>query len=197
MQDEELLGLEKKIESSKRMSSIEFIGWAIFIAGMLFYLDIWLSGIYKERVNNRAASEFPVVVHTDADKAVLCKAWKTCEEMSKALVYEARGEGRRGMKAVAFVIQNRAEHNKWPNTVVEVIHQPKQFSFLADWKKQRTPSEKDWTTARAVAYNVLHNKVEDITGGATHYTEKSIQRSWMKNLEMVGVIGNHKFFRGG
>jgi len=193
VQDEELLELEKKIEASKRMSSIEFIGWAIFIAGMLFYLDIWLSGIYKERV---AASEFPIVVHTDADKAVLCKAWKTCEEMSKALVYEARGEGRTGMKAVAFVIQNRTEHNKWPNTVVEVIHQPKQFSFLADWRKQRTPSEKDWTTARAVAYNVLHKRVEDTTGGATHYTEKSIQRSWMKNLEYVTTINNHKFFRG-
>ena len=83
MQDEELLELEKKIEASKRMSSIEFIGWAIFVAGMLFYFDIWLSGIYKERVNNRVASEFPIVVHTDADKAVLCKAWKTCEGMRR------------------------------------------------------------------------------------------------------------------
>lgn len=196
MQDEEIQELEKKIEALKRMSNIEIIGWAIVIAGVLFYLDIWLSGIYNERANNRVSSELPVIVHTDADKAILCKAWKECEEMSRALVYEARGEGREGMKAVAFVIQNRAEHDKWPNTVAEVIHQPKQFSFLSDWDKQRTPSQKDWTTARAVAYNVLHKRVEDITGGATHYTEKSVQRSWMKNLELVGVIGRHKFFKG-
>lgn len=80
MQDEELLELEKKIEVSKRMSGVEFIGWVVFIAGMLFYLDIWLSGIYKEMVHSRVASEFPIVVHTDADKAILCKAWKTCNE---------------------------------------------------------------------------------------------------------------------
>lgn len=174
------------------MSGLEAVCWSVLVGGLLFFLDVWLTSLYKE---NAPVKQIPVVEHTDEEKAILCKAWKTCEEMSKALVYESRGEGREGMKAVAFVIQNRVEHKRWPNTVKDVIHQPKQFSFLSDWHKQRTPTQKDWTTARAVAYSVLHKKVEDITGGATHYTEKTIQRSWMKNLELVGVIGRHKFMR--
>lgn len=196
MNDQELEKLEKKIEQSKQLSDIEFIGWAIFIAGMMFYLDIWLTSLHKqEPVRQGPVQQIPIIKHTDREKAVLCKAWDDCNEMSRALVYESRGEGREGMKAVAFVIQNRVEHKNWPNSVVEVIYQPKQFSFLQDYRKQKTPTEKDWTTARAVAYNVLLDKVEDITDGATHYTEKSIQRSWMSKLEMVGVIGNHKFMK--
>lgn len=44
------------------------------------------------------------------------------------LYHEARGEGRRGMKAVLEVIFNRAISDRWPQTVKEVIYAPGQFA---------------------------------------------------------------------
>lgn len=193
MQDEELLELEKRIESSKRMSDIEFIGWSIALAGILFFLDAWLSELLTAK---KADEPVPIVERTDQEKETLCRAWKDCEHLAKAVVYESRGEGRLGMKAVAYVIVNRKEHKHWPDTIEDVIHQPNQFAFLKDWNKQVTPTQKDWTLGRVVSYNVLKGIADDPTNGATHYTEKSVYRKWMNNLEYVTTIQNHKFFKG-
>ena len=117
-------------------------------------------------------------------------------KLSEAVVWESRSEPVEGRRLVAQVILNRVHHKSWPNTVEEVIHQPKQFSYLMDMHLQRTPTQKDWTEARATAYNVLHGLIPDESQGATHYTEKSVNRSWMKNLKYIATIGQHKFFKG-
>lgn len=79
---------------NNKMSDTEALCWAFLLACAFFFLDVWVSGIYRE--HSQGVKQYPpapehVFQHTDADKAVLCKAWKTCEEMSRALVYEARG----------------------------------------------------------------------------------------------------------
>ena len=117
-------------------------------------------------------------------------------KLAGAVVWESRSEPLEGRRLVAQVIMNRVHHKNWTNTVEEVIHQRKQFSYLQDKHKQRTPTQKDWTEARATAYNVLHGLVPDESQGATHYTEKSVNRSWMENLEYVTTVNNHKFYRG-
>lgn len=179
--------------SKERMSDLEFVGWSVVVAGILFFLDIWLSDLFFSKKHEEP---IPIVQHTDGQKEILCLAWKDCEHLAQAVVYESRGEGRIGMKAVAYVIVNRKEHKYWPNTIQDVIHQPHQFSFLKDWNRQKSPTKDDWTLGRAVSYNVLKGIVDDPTNGATHYTEKGISRKWMSGLEYVTTIQNHKFFKG-
>jgi len=179
------------------LSTIEFICLSIILGGLLFFLDVWLSNVYEQSHRIKQLPPDPNgFQHTREEKAILCTGWPTCMKLAEAVTYEARSEPLEGRRLVAQVIMNRVHHKSWPNTVEDVIHQRKQFSYLQDKHKQRTPTQKDWTEARATAYNVLHGLVPDESQGATHYTEKNVQRSWMKNLELIGVVGQHKFFRG-
>lgn len=174
------------------MSGLEAVCWSVLVGGLLFFLDVWLTSLYKE---NAPVKQVPVVEHTPREKAILCTGYPTCMKLSEAIVWESRSEPVEGRRLVAQVILNRVHHKNWPNTVEEVIHQPKQFSYLMDMHLQRTPTKEDWQNARTTAWNVLHGLVPDESQGATHYTEKTIQRSWMKNLELVGVVGRHKFMK--
>lgn len=181
---------------NNRMTSLEFICWSVFLGGALFFLDIWLSDMYEDHHKIKQLPPAPNgFQHSREEKAILCTGWPTCVKLSEAVVWESRSEPLEGRRLVAQVIMNRVNHKNWPNTVEEVIHQRKQFSYLQDKHLQRTPTRRDWTEARATAYNVLHGLIPDESQGATHYTEKSVQRSWMKNLEYVTTINNHKFYR--
>lgn len=55
------------------------------------------------------------------------QAEKYC--IMEALWYEARGEPALGILAVASVIENRKNHEYYPDTYCGVIHQHKQFSY--------------------------------------------------------------------
>lgn len=51
----------------------------------------------------------------------------TC--LAKAIYHEARGEGERGMFAVAAVIINRTNHQNFSSDICSVVHQRGQFTF--------------------------------------------------------------------
>ena len=124
-----------------------------------------------------------------------CKLSADCRKMSEALVYEARGEGVVGLTAVAQVIKNRADgDNRFPNTVVGVITQRSQFSYLQDMHKQLKPSQDSWTTARIVSYDILNGVTGSFVGEATHYHSMKVVPYWSKHLKYVAVVGNHKFY---
>ena len=182
-----------------KMSNTEALCWAFLLACGFFFLDVWLSGIYRE--HSQGVKQYPPAPehgfqHTREEKAILCTASEDCVKIAEVVVWESRSEPLEGQRLVAQVILNRVNHKSWPDNVKDVVHQPKQFSYLQDKHLQRTPTQKDWTEAQATAYNVWNGLVEDKSQGTTHYTEVSVQRSWMKNLELVGVVGRHKFFRG-
>lgn len=116
---------------------------------------------------------------------------------------EARGEGKKGMYAVACVIQKRAsERNLTP---AKVCHQPYQFSIWNAGKgKIKKESElyylwksKSMMYARELARTVCKGKSLDqkFTGNANHYCRKEINNYWTKKGTITKVIGNHKFFK--
>jgi len=116
---------------------------------------------------------------------------------------EARGEGKKGMYAVACVIQKRAsERNLTP---AKVCHQPYQFSIWNAGKgKIKKESElyylwksKSMMYARELARTVCKGKLLDqkFTGNANHYCRKEINNYWTKKGTITKVIGNHKFFK--
>ena len=60
-----------------------------------------------------------------------------------AMYYEARNQPIDGQLAVAQVIMNRVESPRYPDTVCEVVWQPKQFSFTHDGLPER-PKHHSW-----------------------------------------------------
>lgn len=141
------------------------------------------------------SEEVATLPATVSYKRSWCLESKPCKKMSEALVYEARGEGRRGMVAVATVIKNRAEgENRFPDTITGVIEQRAQFSYLKDMHKQKKPTNSDWNIAYNVSYDVLNNEVKSEVGSATHYHANYVSPRWSKHLGYVASVGNHKFY---
>lgn len=118
---------------------------------------------------------------------------------------EARGEGTRGMRAVAHVIVNRAkrENPAFGHGIRGVAMKRHQFACwsLADLKKARldgldpsAPDGRAWRQAVEIADHVLSGRDSDPTHGAVYYHARQVNPIWNRNLEQVAVIGSHLFY---
>lgn len=122
------------------------------------------------------------------------------ECLAVAIFFEARAEPSEGQFAVADVILNRVESDRWPDTICDVVFQPKQFSFTHDGKSDRMEkyAEKnvfEWRAmkeARRVAEIAFNSGYTDIT--STHYHALSVRPSWAKHYRKDKRIGNHIFY---
>lgn len=119
---------------------------------------------------------------------------------------EARGEGERGMRAVACVIANRVNIRRGGlDNPAAICLARKQFScWNADDPNlgllERAMREPDaaYMTAAALARSVVARDLGDITGGATHYFATTLRRRppWALGHEPCARIGNHEFYTG-
>ena len=128
---------------------------------------------------------------------------------------EARGEGERGMTAVAWVIRNRVEADLgndgkpdwWGEGYAGVILAPWQFSsfnandpnlpkLIALAQGGDAPM---WGSAKRVARDVIAGRCQDPTRGSTHYFNARVcgLPAWSKKMLLVAVVGNHRFYREG
>lgn len=115
---------------------------------------------------------------------------KKIECMAKNIYYEARGEGKIGMIAVAHVTVNRAKSSKFPSDVCEVVYQKGQFSWTKSYSKKRNPEQ--FEKAIEVAKLVLEGKTKDPTNGALYFHSVELEPMWNKPIK--AKIGNHLFF---
>lgn len=114
------------------------------------------------------------------------------ELMAKLIYAESRGEPYEGKVAVASVVLNRALSPSFPNTVQEVIYQPKAFSCVKNGHIAACPDKNCYDAV----YEAL--KGNDPTNEALYYYNPSISTcSWMKNKEKKDPksIGHHLFFK--
>jgi spore germination cell wall hydrolase CwlJ-like protein len=121
---------------------------------------------------------------------------------------EARGEPLLGKIAVAHVVNNRVKDNRWPNTMVDVCLQPKQFSCWNEndpnysiltrklWQIKSMDQTYSWKECLFAAVGVVRDYIKDLTEGANHYHTKSIHPSWADKMVKTVEIGNHIFYRG-
>ena len=122
------------------------------------------------------------------------------ECLAVVVFFEARDQPIEGQMAVAEVVMNRVESDRWPDTICGVVFQDKQFSFTHDGLSDKidTYSSKniiDWKAAlvaRAVALQVYEGGGTQIT--STHYHALSVSPSWTKHYKLDGRIGDHVFF---
>ena len=134
------------------------------------------------------------------------------------IYFEARSDNLAGQFAVADVAINRSLDRRYPNTICSVIKQGSmkdgkiygtyvrngvviqypscQFSWYCD-KKDDVPTEMlHWRKAQAVAYRMLFKQQHrGITEGATHYHATYVEPRWAADLQQVGQIGAHIFYR--
>jgi len=115
---------------------------------------------------------------------------------------EARGEPIEGKAAVADVILTRAADSRWPDSVVGVITQRWQFSAFnqSDPNVTKFPNPRgsaaEWMAFVECARVAMHALDKPPTGRADHYHAKSMAPfpKWTRQMQRVGVVGNHVFY---
>lgn len=174
--------------------SLRFITYSALLAVVFMKAT---SGLGLASVTDQELADIPTIWQPPSldERAGWCKRDKQCQTLAEAIVYEARGEIDTGKYAVAWVIRNRAEAKRWPDSIRKVILQYRQFSYLQDKHTQKAPTEKDWTTAYIVGYDVLNDQIQSPVQDATHYHSIKVYPKWAKELEVVARIDNHIFYR--
>lgn len=123
--------------------------------------------------------------------------------LTQAAYYEARGEGRDGMRAVTQVVLNRVRHPAFPKSVCSVVFQGAgrrtgcQFSFTCDGSMRGRVNQAAWNRAREIASAALSGAVYSQVGNATHFHTTGVAPGWRNSLVRVGQVGDHLFYRFG
>lgn len=113
------------------------------------------------------------------------------ERLMKIAMAEAESEGVEGKALVMLVVLNRVWSDDFPDTIEEVIFQPRQFSVVTEGGRYYT------TEPDAECYEALELVLSgwDESYGALYF-ESCAGSSWhSRNLEFVFEFGNHKFYR--
>jgi len=130
-------------------------------------------------------------------------ASRDLECLTQAAYYEARGEGRDGMRAVTQVVLNRVRHPAFPNSVCGVVFQGAgrrsgcQFSFTCDGSMRGAVNRAAWDRARDVASSALSGSVFGAVGNATFFHTTGVSPGWRNAMVRVNQVGDHLFYRFG
>ena len=133
--------------------------------------------------------------------------------MALNIYHEAKNQSMIGQIAVGLVTMNRVRDHRYPNTVCEVVYQGPsrpswkdpnkripirhkcQFSWYCDGKSDKARDQKAWWKAIEYARIVMSYRILDVTEGATHYHATYVSPNWAPQLDLVGRIGTHIFYR--
>ncbi|SHE43900.1 spore cortex-lytic enzyme [Seinonella peptonophila] len=110
--------------------------------------------------------------------------------MSNAVYGEARGEPYVGQVAVAAVILNRLESEKFPNSISSVIFQPGAFTAVADGQIWLTPN----ATAKRAVLDAIKGW-DPSTGCLYYFNPQTATSKWIWSRPQVKKIGKHIFCR--
>ena len=116
--------------------------------------------------------------------------------------HEARSDSMLGQYAVAHVVMNRVQSDRYPDNVCDVVHQGYskgkhkcQFSWYCDGKPDTPTEHRAWALASLVAYDVMIGTVPDVTDGATHYHATYVKPYWADHYTKTVQHGSHIFYK--
>ncbi|SMO35476.1 N-acetylmuramoyl-L-alanine amidase [Melghirimyces algeriensis] len=108
--------------------------------------------------------------------------------IAQAVYAEARGERYVGQVAVAAVILNRLESEKFPNSPSAIIFQPLAFEAVADGQIWLQPNQR----SKKAVYDAINGW--DPSGGALYYFNPDTATSdWIWGRPQIKRIGKHIF----
>lgn len=134
----------------------------------------------------------------EGNRRILCMEDSSCLKLAEVGYYEARGESDEGVMLVMKTVLNRVEHRRWRNSIIGVVHEPNQFSYLWDGSLKRAKnSPKQWDRMYQIAHKMLN---DDLTlpeewGNITHYHSTKVKPFWSKNYKRVALVGNHVAYK--
>lgn len=124
------------------------------------------------------------------------------------MFFEARGESKEGMQAVAAVVINRVNAKGYPADVCSVVFQSKQFSWThqqnvdtiqkileGDIKHLSNKDRQAYQQANLIAQKSDKELTEVLPKGVTHYHATYVKPQWSKFMKKVKKIGTHVFYR--
>ena len=129
--------------------------------------------------------------------------------MATNIYHEAKNQPMAGQIAVAQVVMNRVNDNRYPDNVCDVVKQGLtykngkvvlgkcQFSWYCDGKKDDVDKKSEkWRNSLRYASMVITNRVTlDITEGATHYHATYVRPAWARTKTKTVRINRHIFYR--
>lgn len=124
------------------------------------------------------------------------------------IYFEARGSTLADRAGVANVVINRMNDRRYPDTICGVVQQGNrdkdgnmlknqcQFSWYCDGNSD-VPQDIDmWIESQMLAWYMIEDgKYSGLTEGATHYHATYVKPGWRHDLQLVGRIGEHIFYR--
>ena len=121
--------------------------------------------------------------------------------LAQAIYFEARSEPTLGQIAVAGVVMNRVESQKYPDTICGVVFQNDhmknacQFSFACDGKADVARSPKHWRSAMQLAKAFMDGtKKAHVIREAMYYHADYVSPDWATRMHVVKKIGRHIFY---
>jgi len=114
--------------------------------------------------------------------------------LAKNIYYEAGGEPYAGKIAVAHVTLNRVKNGHWGHTVCRVVYAHYQFSWTRADKA--APTGAAWQESQQAARDFLKGlRVVGLTRSKYFHATWIQPPHWTRRLEVVAVIGQHRFYR--
>lgn len=115
--------------------------------------------------------------------------------MALNMYHEAKGEGRRGMLAVGWVVLNRLGDAAFPKTIEGIVYQNCQWRWTCDERNDAPRRERAWREALTLAKQLLTKPPSDPTRGALWlHADTVADPGWRPQLAPSTRIGNHLFY---
>jgi len=121
--------------------------------------------------------------------------------LAEALYFEARGESVQGQFAVAEVILNRVDSDRFPGSICAVVKQGTgrkyacQFSFTCDGIAEVIKEPAAFEQVGKVAKLMIDGAPRGLTDGATYFHTRNVRPSWARKFTRTTTIGVHLFYR--
>ncbi len=120
---------------------------------------------------------------------------KEIDCIAKNIYFESRGEGVKGMMAVAQVTKNRVNSGKFPDSYCKVVYQSNQFSWVSKRPKVDKTDEA-WQVAKNLARVIYYVDLpQDPTYGALYFHSGKDKPYWTKKFKKTTKIKGHTFYK--
>lgn len=139
-----------------------------------------------------AGSLKQLVSQTDADYALS----EQMQCLAGAVYFESRGEPLNGQLAVAQVVINRADSERFPSSYCGVVYQRAQFSFIKNGTMPRIKTGSNaWKRAKAIARIAHEGMWESEAADSLYFHAKYVRPSWSRKKTARATIKTHIFYR--
>lgn len=134
----------------------------------------------------------------DLPRATGNQQWRC---LTEAIYFEARGEPIEGQIAVAEVILNRVDSQRYPSSICKVVNQGTgrlhacQFSYTCDGIPETVSEPAAWERAGKIARLLVDGAPRSLTAAATHYHADYVNPHWARVYPRTAQVGRHIFYK--